>query len=268
MIADAEEPGHGELADDKVGRAPDQVVGGHVERLAVEGVHPEHVLDPVGLDRDDPGRAVGVVNLGANRVALDQASDRHRTLRGADQRVVRLAGRHLLRRRGPDVEPDRRVEAEHLVDQRIGELVVEDLGVGVGGEVAVLTPGRRVGPDHPVDELLQAPLTLRRPHGAAEILGRDDVGGVDRPEIGELHAPLLEVDRPVPPVGHDNVAALPGDLVIGMNAVAGVDAADGQALARSGAVLSRPASRCLGHLLPLQGSVWFRRGPYQPPWFR
>ena len=150
----------------------------------------------------------------------------------------------------------------------------EDLRVGVGGEVAVLPPGRRVGPDHPVDELLQAPLALRRAHRAAEVLGGDDVGGVDRPEVGELHALLLEVDRSVTPVGHDDVAALPGDLVIGMNALAGVDAADGESLACSQPALRcppaparrRPASRRLGHRFPLQGSVSSRREPGLAPW--
>ena len=71
---------------------------------------------------------------------------------------------------------------------------------------------------HPVDELLEAPLALRRADRAAEVLGGDDVGRVDRPEVGELHAVLLEVDRAVPPVGHDDVPALPGDLVVGVHA--------------------------------------------------
>src|SRR6516165_11524585 len=106
----------------------------------------------------------------------------------------------------------------------------KDLGIGVGGEVAVLPPGRYVGADDPVDQLLQAPLPLRRAHRAAEVLGGDDVGGVDRPEVGELHALLLEVDRAVAPVGHYDVATLPGDLVIGMNALAGVNTADSEPL--------------------------------------
>ena len=39
--------------------------------------------------------------------------------------------RDLLRRLGADVEPHRRVEAEDLVQQRPGQLVLEDLGVRV-----------------------------------------------------------------------------------------------------------------------------------------
>ena len=38
------------------------------------------------------------------------------------------------------------------------------------------------------------------------------------PEVGELDAALLEVDRAVAPVGHDDVAALPGHLVVRVHA--------------------------------------------------
>ena len=127
---------------------------------------------------------------------------------------------------GADVEPDRRVEAEDLVQQHPGQLVLEDLGVALGGEVAVLLAGRAVGAHDPVDELAQAPLALRRADRAAEVLGGDDVGRVDGPEVGELDAALLEVDRAVAPVGHDDVAALPGHLVVGVHAGGGVDALD------------------------------------------
>ena len=43
----------------------------------------------------------------------------------------RMKHADLLLRGGADVEPDRRVEAEHLVQQHPGQLVVEDLGVGL-----------------------------------------------------------------------------------------------------------------------------------------
>jgi hypothetical protein len=52
-----------------------------------------------------------------------------------------------------DVEPHRGVEGEDLVQQRIGQLVLEDLGVGIGGEVAVLLARLDVGEDDAVDEL-------------------------------------------------------------------------------------------------------------------
>ena len=118
------------------------------------------------------------------------------------------------------------------MDQRVLELVVEDLRVLRGGEVTVLAAGRHIGADDPVHELLEAPLALRRADRAAEVLGGHDVGGIHGPEIGELHPVLLEVDRAVPPVGHDDIAAFPGDLVVGMNPLAGVDALDREPLVR------------------------------------
>ena len=127
------------------------------------------------------------------------------------------------------VEPDRRVEAEHLVQQHPGQLVVEDFGVLGGGEVAVLLAGPAVGADHPVDELAQAGLPLRRADRAAEVLGGHDVGRVETPEVRELHAPLLEVDRAVAPVRHHDVAPLPGHLVVGMHAFGRPDAFEPQA---------------------------------------
>ena len=117
--------------------------------------------------------------------------------------------------------------------------MLEDLGVLVGGEVAVLPARRHVHAHDAVDQLLQAPLALRRADRAAEVLGGHDVRRVDRPEVGELDAALLEVDRAVPPVRHDDVAALPGDLVIGMDAIAGVDTAHGEPLAGTLAALPR-----------------------------
>jgi hypothetical protein len=65
----------------------------------------------------------------------------------------------------------------------------------------------------------------------AEVLRRDDVRGVDAPLGGELHAALLEVDRAVTPVRHDDVAALPGHLVVGVHTGGGEDPLDLQALA-------------------------------------
>src|SRR6185437_382906 len=100
------------------------------------------------------------------------------------------------------------------------------------------------------------PLALRRADGAAEVLGGHDVGRVDRPEVGVLDATLLEVDRAVAPVGHDDIAALPGDLVIGVNAGTGVDAAHGEPLLRALTSARRRPARRLGHVLPLRESAW------------
>src|SRR4051812_47487690 len=108
--------------------------------------------------------------------------------------------------------------------------MLEDLCVALGGEVAVLTAGRAIGEHDPVDELPQAVLPLRGADGTAEVLRRDDVGGVDAPLGGELHAALLEVDRAVTPVRHDDVAALPRHLVVRVHPRRGEDALDLQAL--------------------------------------
>ncbi len=134
-----------------------------------------------------------------------------------------------MRRRGAHVEPHGTVEAEDLVQQHPRQFMLEDLGVGLRGEVPVLQPGRRVGAHDPVDELAQGPFAGGATQRTTEVLARDDVRGVHRPEVGELHPALLEVDRTVPPVGHDDVPQLPGDLVVGMHAGRRVDTSDRQA---------------------------------------
>jgi hypothetical protein len=138
---------------------------------------------------------------------------------GADQRVVRLTGRALRLGLDPDVEPDRRVEGGLLVDQQVGQLGLEGLGVGVGGEVAVLAAPARDGTGDPVHHLAYRVLALRGAEGAAEVLLGDDVGGVLRPAGGELEVALLEGGRAIAPVGDDGVPALPGQLVVGVGSL-------------------------------------------------
>src|SRR5690606_12892798 len=201
------------------------------------------------------GADAGEVEAGAGAALEDDAlflvpvqNGLHRVVHRQDE-----AGAHLLRRLGAHVEPDGRVEAEELVDQRVLQLVLEDLGVLVGGEIALLPAGLHVHADHAVDELLQAPFALRRADRSAEVLGRDDVDGVQRPEVGELDAALLEVDRAVAPVGHDDVTTLPAHLVVRMHAGGGENALDLQAFA---APLAAPGSRAahrLRHDLPPLG---------------
>jgi len=75
--------------------------------------------------------------------------DRESSVRQIVSRVVdTIAGWGVA-----DVEPDRGVERCLLRDQEVGQLVGEDLGVGVGGEVAILhaPSGDRV--DDPADHL-------------------------------------------------------------------------------------------------------------------
>src|SRR5699024_2244236 len=99
---------------------------------------------------------------------------------------------HLLRRLGPDVEPHRRVEAEHLMEEHPGELVLEDLGVLIAAEVAVLLARAAVSLHYAIDELAQAPFSRFGPYRSAKILRGDDGRGVDRPGLGELDPSLLE----------------------------------------------------------------------------
>ena len=193
------------------------------------------------------GADPGEVEAGTGAALEDEAlllvpvQDRvHRVVDGEDE-----AGRDLLRARGAHVEPDRGVEGEVLVDQQPGQLVLEELGVGVGGEVAVVDAGLGVGLHHAVDELLEAPLPRLAAHRTAEVLGRDDGRGVDRPGGGELHALLLEDGLAGLPVGLDDVAALPGQLVVGVGALGAEDALDGEA--RSGLRLRSCAAHRLGH---------------------
>ena len=68
------------------------------------------------------------------------------------------------------------------------------------------------------------------PTRAAEVLRGDDRGGVDAPEVGELHAALLEDGLAGLPVRLDDVATLPGELVVGVHALGAEDPLDLQAL--------------------------------------
>src|SRR5207248_1597073 len=59
------------------------------------------------------------------------------------------------------------------------------------------------------------------------------------PEGRELHAPLLEVDRAVTPVGEHHITAFPRHLVIGVYSWRGVDPLDTQRLLGLRARLAR-----------------------------
>ena len=136
----------------------------------------------------------------------------------------------LLRHAGDaDVEPHRRVEGGLLGDEEVLELGVVGVGLVLVDEVAALEAplGDRVG--DAVDHLAQRRLALGGAGGAAEVLLGDDVGGVQRPRGGELHAELLEGDRPVPEVGDPRVAVLPRQLVVGVDPFGGEVAADADA---------------------------------------
>src|SRR5450759_2046475 len=137
--------------------------------------------------------------------------------------------------------------------------MLEDLGLSCGGEVAVGSTGSDVAAHYPVDELTQRVLPLGGAHRAAEVLCGDDVRGVDRPEIRELHPALLEVDRAIAPVRHHHVAALPGDLRVRVHAGRSEHAPDRESLTggtgRAGAVATDGTADRLGHDCPATSSV-------------
>jgi hypothetical protein len=121
------------------------------------------------------------------------------------------AGRALRLLLEADVEPDRRVERRHLVDEDRLELVLEGLGLGLVGEVAAVASPRADGVDDPADHLLDRALALGRGHAAAEVLLGDDVRRRLRPELRELDVLLLE-DRLVL-AGDEGRPRLPVDLL-------------------------------------------------------
>ncbi len=84
---------------------------------------------------------------------------------------------------------------------------------------------------------------------AAEVLRGDDRRGVDRPEVGELHAALLEDGLAGLPVGLHDVAALPGQLVVRVHALGAEHALDRQSRAGPGLGLGAggPVAHRLGH---------------------
>ena len=110
------------------------------------------------------------------------------------------------------------LKAAFWVTRRCFSSSPERLGLGVVDEVAAVAAprGDRVG--HPVDDLAQRVLPLRRAQGAPEVLLGDDVGGVQRPGDGELDPELLEGHGAVSVVRDAGVAALPHDLVVGVDA--------------------------------------------------
>ena len=112
------------------------------------------------------------------------------------------------------------------MDDQVLELVVEDLRLLVVDEVAVLDAPRRQRVGHPVRHLLERRLALGGAERPAEVLLRQDVGGVHAPGLGHLDAELLEGHRAVAEVRDARVAPLPLDLVVGVDALGGEVAAD------------------------------------------
>ena len=140
-----------------------------------------------------------------------------------------------------DVEPDRRVERRHLVQQDVRQLRLEAVRVVRGGKVATLPSpaGDRAG-DSP-DHLLHRALPHGRSELTAEVLLGHDVGGVLRPALGELDLALLEGDLVA--AADARVTQLPLHRVERMHPGIGEVTADREAFSRL----------CRGRQLALRG---------------
>jgi len=219
-----------------------------LDDVGVVGVEDDHLGGPARLAAalDDPGEGVEALHEGdrprgdaAARQRLDGPTEPRQVDAGArapleDQTlglgqvedrlhgvadVVDVAGGGLLALAlDADVEPDRRVEGDDLVEHQVGQLVGEDLGVLRGGEVVAVDAPLGDGPDDAAEELLEARLAIVGAHLPVEVLRRHDVGGALGPEIGELHTLLLE-DGLALGVEDDGRALLPLHGVVGMDLV-------------------------------------------------
>ncbi len=175
---------------------------------------------------------------------LDEARGALRVLVGILQHQRRLrrlvpvpiagAALHPVRLPQAAVEPHGRVERPPLGDQQQGQLVLEDLGVVMGLEVAVLLPihADRVGDaaDHlPYGDLVPG----ARHAGLAEVLGDHDVRRELRPVLRHLAVVQLEDDLAVG-LGDHRAPPGPRHRVQGRSALGGEMALEGEPIAAFG----------------------------------
>ena len=191
---------------------PDLMTPANASKPFMNDTGPEAVPPPASSSRDerivDRFEPVPEPYLKSMPSVFASVEDRlHRVLHGVDE-----AGRALRVLLEADVEPDRAVERGLLIDEQVLELVAERLEVVFAREVLLLARplGDRV--DDAADQLLDAALALGRADLPAEVLRDHDVGGLLRPETGDLDVALLEDDRALF-VADDGRADLPFDLV-------------------------------------------------------
>jgi hypothetical protein len=94
--------------------------------------------------------------------------------------------------------------------------MLEDLRVRVGREVAEIPPCPGVGRHHSGNQLPQGPFAFRAAGCAVEVTACHHHRRGRRPGRGKLDTALAEIRRAVPPVGEDDVAPVPADLVEGV----------------------------------------------------
>src|SRR5262249_959960 len=111
----------------------------------------------------------------------------------------------------------RAVEGELLLQQQVGELVLEDLAVGGFGEVALRAAPFADRRDHPTDQLPHAALALGGAQRTSEVLRHHDVGGELRPCSRHLDVALLEDGLAALALDHGR-ANVPLDLVVRLRA--------------------------------------------------
>ena len=95
--------------------------------------------------------------------------------------------------------------------------MLEDCCIFFGCEVSMVATSLSVGKNNTVDQLTQAEFALFCSHCSTEVFGCDDSRSVQAPEIWELSTTLLENGFTIFPVGLNNVAKLPVDLVVWMH---------------------------------------------------
>ena len=125
-----------------------------------------------------------------------------------------------------DVEPDRRIERAVLVEAKPSQFIVEDFAVG-GVEIAVGDAPIGDGAADAVDQLAHRGFALGRMLFAVKILRHDDFGGQHGPGLRHFDVFLLEDDFAAV-VGDFGGAAVPFDLVEGLDLGVAEDALDGQ----------------------------------------
>lgn len=125
------------------------------------------------------------------------------------------AGAHPLRRRGADVEPIGELKEKYRCSSIQVELSASKTSASLlGKKYRNRGPPCQVFTTRSMDRA--AVISRCGVPRAPQLLGRDDgISAAHAPEAGELDAALLEDRLPRLPVGLDDIAALPLDLVVG-----------------------------------------------------
>src|SRR5207249_2352863 len=150
----------------------------------------------------------------------------HRVFNRVDE-----ARRALMRWLNSAVEPYRRTESHHLVQQKMNEFVMKDCSILLGGEVTTLVPPLHDRRRDAAYQLADAGFAFRSTSFAVEIFRGDDVGCRHRPAFRDLDVLLFENDF-TRFTGDGGRPVFPFDCVVRRNALPGKIAAEFEPLAR------------------------------------